>query len=139
MNAMDFDLVTFGNHEFDLKEKDLQKRLNESTFNWMSSNSRHIENNTNLPFTIQKENDTTNVSDTYIFNVNDKNGNQLKIGFLGVTIPSNPKDYVFYGDMYKESKRAYEELKDEVAIVFGLTHLEIEQDTELLTQIPEIL
>jgi len=138
MNAMDFDLVTFGNHEFDLKEKDLQKRLNESTFNWMSSNSRHIENNTNLPFTIQKENDTTNVSDTYIFNVNDKNGNQLKIGFLGVTIPSNPKDYVFYGDMYKESKRAYEELKDEVAIVFGLTHLEIEQDTELLTQIPEI-
>ncbi len=23
MNAMDFDLVTFGNHEFDLKEKDL--------------------------------------------------------------------------------------------------------------------
>ncbi len=24
MNAMDFELVTFGNHEFDLKEEDLQ-------------------------------------------------------------------------------------------------------------------
>ena len=27
MNAMEFDLVTFGNHEFDLKEKDLQKKI----------------------------------------------------------------------------------------------------------------
>ncbi len=138
MNAMEFDLVTFGNHEFDLKEDDLQKRLNESTFNWLSSNSRQVKNNNNLPFTIQKEKDTTNVSDTYIFNINDNNENQLKIGFLGVTIPSNPKDYVFYGDMYEESKRAYHDLKDQVDLVFGLTHLEIEQDTELLKQIPEI-
>ena len=138
MNAMEFDLVTFGNHEFDLKEEDLQKRLNESTFNWMSSNSRQIKNNSNQPFTIQKEKDTINVSDTFIFDINDEEGNPIKIGFLGVTIPSNPKDYVFYGDMYKESKRAYQELKDQVAIVFGLTHLEIEQDSLLLKELPEI-
>ena len=42
MNAMNFDLVTFGNHEFDIKEEELQKRLNESTFPWMSSNTRHV-------------------------------------------------------------------------------------------------
>lgn len=42
MNAMNFDLVTFGNHEFDIKEDELQKRLNESTFPWMSSNTRHV-------------------------------------------------------------------------------------------------
>ena len=35
MNAMNFDLVAFGNHEFDLGSKDLQKRLNESNFNWI--------------------------------------------------------------------------------------------------------
>lgn len=29
INAMDFDLVTFGNHELDLSEEDLQKRLDE--------------------------------------------------------------------------------------------------------------
>jgi 2',3'-cyclic-nucleotide 2'-phosphodiesterase (5'-nucleotidase family) len=38
MNAMDFDLATFGNHEFDIKENELQQRLNESTFNWVSAN-----------------------------------------------------------------------------------------------------
>ncbi|MCH9660923.1 MAG: metallophosphoesterase, partial [Bacteroidetes bacterium] len=38
MNAMDFELVTFGNHEFDLNEEDLQKRMDESTFYWTSAN-----------------------------------------------------------------------------------------------------
>src|SRR5690606_1823562 len=42
MNAMDFDLVTFGNHEFDLSEKHLQERLNESNFEWTSANTRHV-------------------------------------------------------------------------------------------------
>ncbi|WOC40238.1 metallophosphoesterase [Polaribacter sp. HL-MS24] len=32
MNAMNFDLVAFGNHEFDMSESDLQNRLNQSTF-----------------------------------------------------------------------------------------------------------
>ena len=38
MNAMNFDLVAFGNHEFDVPQKDLQKRLNESNFPWISAN-----------------------------------------------------------------------------------------------------
>src|SRR5690554_4159925 len=42
LNAMDIDLVTFGNHEFDLGEKDLQQRLNESQFSWTSANVRHV-------------------------------------------------------------------------------------------------
>lgn len=138
MNAMEFDLATFGNHEFDLKEKDLQKRLNESTFNWMSSNTRHVNEENHLPFAIQKEKDTTFVADTHVFDIKDEKGNQVKVGFLGVTLPSNPKDYVYYGDMYAEAKRAYSELKPNVAVVIGLTHLEVGQDSELLNQIPEI-
>ena len=35
MNAMNFDLVAFGNHEFDVSQKDLQNRLNESNFHWI--------------------------------------------------------------------------------------------------------
>jgi len=138
MNVMSFDLATFGNHEFDLKEKDLQKRLNESTFNWMSSNTRHVNEENHSPFAIQKDMDTTFVADTHIFDIKDENGNQVKVGFLGVTLPSNPKDYVHYGDMYEEAKRAYSELKPNVDVVIGLTHLEIGQDSELLKQIPEI-
>ena len=36
MNAMNFNLAAFGNHEFDLSANDLQKRINESNFNWIS-------------------------------------------------------------------------------------------------------
>jgi 2',3'-cyclic-nucleotide 2'-phosphodiesterase (5'-nucleotidase family) len=138
MNAMNFDLVTFGNHEFDLKENELQKRLNESTFPWMSSNTRHVTDDDTSFFKVQKENDTISVADTYIVTIKEANGKELKIGFLGVTLPSNSKDYVYYGDMYSESERAYGELKNKVDVVFGLTHLEIEQDIELLKIIPEI-
>lgn len=138
MNAMNFDLVTFGNHEFDLKEKYLQKRLNESNFLWMSSNTRHLVNENKSFFKIQKEEDTISVSDTYTLSIKGKNDNEIKIGFLGVTLPSNPKEYVYYGDMYSESERAFSELKNKVDVVFGLTHLEVEQDTELLKRIPEI-
>ena len=138
MNAMNFDLATFGNHEFDLKENDLQKRLNESTFPWMSSNTRHVTDDETTFFKVEKEIETISVADTYTINIKDANGKELKIGFLGATLPSNPKDYVFYGDMYSEAERAYNELKNKVDIVFGLTHLEVEQDMELLKRIPEI-
>lgn len=138
MNAMNFNLVTFGNHEFDLKENELQQRLNESTFPWVSSNVRHITKTDTIPFQIQKPSDTTFVPDTFTFTIKDKNNNQISIGFLAITIPANPKPYVFYGDIYQEAKRAYNNLKQNVDFVMGLTHLEIEQDQELARQLPEM-
>ena len=138
MNAMEFDLVTFGNHEFDLKEKDLQKRLNESSFPWMSSNVRHKKNDRVSFFEIQQYKDTLPVSDIFTMDVSDANNNQIKIGFLGVTLPYSLKDYVYYGNIYDEAERAHNELKNKVDLVFGLTHLELEQDKEFLKRIPEI-
>ena len=138
MNGMNFNLVTFGNHEFDIKEHELQQRLNESTFPWVSSNVRHITKTDTIPFQIQKPTDTTQVADTYTLKIKDKNNTEVSIGFLSVTLPANPKPYVYYGDMYTEAKRAYNDLKDQTDFVMGLTHLEIEQDQELAKQIPEI-
>src|SRR5215213_5454632 len=37
MNAVPVDLVTFGNHEFDLSESALNDRINESAFTWISA------------------------------------------------------------------------------------------------------
>ena len=138
MNGMNFNLVTFGNHEFDIKEHELQQRLNESTFPWVSSNVRHITKTDTIPFQIQKPTDTTQVADTYTLKIKDKNNTEVSIGFLSVTLPANPKPYVYYGDMYTEAKRAYNDLKDQTDFVMGLTHLEIGQDQELAKQIPEI-
>ena len=138
MNAMEFDLVTFGNHEFDLKEKDLQKRLNESSFPWMSSNVRYLKNDSKSFFEVQHHTDTLSVNDTFSLLVSDDKNKQIKIGFLGVTLPYSVKDYVFYGDIYDEAERAYDELKNKVDLVFGLTHLELAQDKEFLKRIPQI-
>jgi 5'-nucleotidase len=55
-NTLGLDFVTFGNHEFDLKENDLVQRMNESTYTWISSNVFHSQTNqslfTSIPYKI---------------------------------------------------------------------------------------
>ena len=55
LNGMKTDLVAFGNHEFDLPQKDLQKRLNESNFPWISANVKLKTNEKSIPFFKEKE------------------------------------------------------------------------------------
>jgi len=50
MNAMNFTMATFGNHEFDLSYVDFQKRLDESSFDWVNTNCYHNTENGIIPF-----------------------------------------------------------------------------------------
>lgn len=141
MNAMKFDLVGFGNHEFDLKEHLLQKRLNESTFNWNSTNALHRvgeERETIEAFYSEKDSVKNEIQRTFTFNLKDKDGTEIKIGFISPCIDSNPKDYVDYGDLYEDSKNAFNVLKPKVDIVFGLTHLDLAQDKMIAEMLPEV-
>ena len=139
MNAMNFDLVGFGNHEFDLKYKDLQKRLNEANFNWISTNAKHRLDSTKVvPFYSKEQENKTNIPTTFIKEFKDADGTTVKIGFIAPTINSNPKDYVDYGDFYEASKLTYKQLKDKVDVVIGLTHLQQNQDEMVLKMLPEI-
>ena len=138
LNVSDLDLVTFGNHEFDLKESDLIKRLNESEFKWTSANTWHAQADGHRPFEIVKGNSVTQVSDYEIFTVENSSGKALKFGVFGVTIPSNPKDYVVYGDMFDEAERAYREASKESDFVLGLTHVSLELDKEIARRIPDL-
>lgn len=138
MNAMNFDLVTFGNHEFDIGEKALQKRLNESQFQWASANVRQNTKNGKQPFKVQRNIGNIPVKDSHIITAVDGSGKKVKIGFISVTIPSNPQDFVHYGDIFSEAERAYQSLVGKVDLVFGLTHLEIEQDIELAKRLPKV-
>jgi len=142
MNAMNFDLVTFGNHEFDISKNDLQKRLNESTFNWTSANVRQKICGTTYPFYKERNGIKEFVSDTHIIKAKDADGTEIKIGFFSVVIPSNPQNFVEYTDIYTQAKRAYTSLKSKADVVFGLTHVSIRQDkkiAELLKGIPLIM
>jgi 2',3'-cyclic-nucleotide 2'-phosphodiesterase (5'-nucleotidase family) len=142
LNAMDIDLVTFGNHEFDLSEQDLQKRLNESNFNWTTANVRHVTEKGIVPFTTKWEYSTVPTSDFTTFNAIDADGNKMKFGVFGVTLPSTPKDYVSYGNIYENAVRAYGLAIEKSDFVVGLTHVSIDEDKEiakLLRSLPLIM
>lgn len=138
MNAMEFDLVTFGNHEFDIGEEALQKRINESDFQWTSANVRHATENGLERFKKEIEFGNVPVPDYYSFVATDTLGNSIKLGFFSVTLDSNPRDFVHYGDVYEEAERAYRLVKDKADVVFGLTHVSIEQDIEIAKRLPQV-
>ena len=139
MNAMHFDLVSFGNHEFDLKYKDLQKRFDESNFQWISTNARHkLKEGSVVPFYVKHDTSKTDIPRTYILNVKDDDGTAIKIGFFAPCINSNPKDYVDYGYFYEDSKNAYRSLENKTDFVIGLTHLKQEQDEMIAKMLPKV-
>ncbi len=136
MNACGVDLVTFGNHEFDVKEKELQERLNESDFPWLATSVKHQVENQVEPFYKMKNGEKEPVPDDFIFDIADEDGTTLKIGLFGPTIASNPQDWVAYEDVFKASADACQRLKPKTDLILGLTHLELGQDKELAKRLP---
>jgi len=139
MNAMGFELVSFGNHEFDLKYKDLQKRFNESNFQWISTNAMHKNTDgSTSPFQIKRNGQKKDIPRTYTLTAKDDDGTTVKIGFFAPCINSNPKKYVDYGDFYESSKNAYRSLENKTDFVVGLTHLKQEQDEMIAKMLPKL-
>lgn len=138
MNAMGFDLVTFGNHEFDLGDEGLQKRLNESNFQWTSANVMKVTENGVVPFAVQKDIGNIKIPKQYTLSVSDTDGTIVKLGFFSVTVPSNPQEFVHYGDIYTEAEAAYTALKSTSDIIIGLTHLIVDQDIILAKKLEDV-
>ena len=138
MNAMSFDLVAFGNHEFDIPKKDLQKRMDESNFPWISSNVFNKTADSIKQFYQELSGVKRLIKGSFIKEIFDEDGTKIKVGFISVCIPSNPKDYVLYKDMFSAIVKEYESIKNKVDIVFGLTHVKIEHDREIAKLLPNI-
>jgi 2',3'-cyclic-nucleotide 2'-phosphodiesterase (5'-nucleotidase family) len=132
MNAAGMDLAVFGNHEFDIKENEIQERINESNFQWISSNVFHKTASGVMPFTYRN----TTIPKTYVLNVRDADGTAAKIGFIGVCLPFNKADYVSYTDALSTAKTLYNQLKDSVDAVVAITHQSIDEDENLAKEIP---
>jgi len=115
MNAIGLDFMTFGNHEFDLNEAQFMQRLNESKFTWFSSNVFDV-NGQSFP----------GVAKNHIFTVANNKGPEVRIGLFGLTIASNPQDYVTYTDPFAAAAEQVAELEGQVDILIALTHLPIE-------------
>jgi len=137
MNALPVKLVTFGNHEFDLDYPVLQKRINESNFDWVSANVKHKIKDSLSLFYKEQNNTKTPIPEIYILNIHQKN-KDFKIGFLSLTIDDNKKDYVYYENRIKAAKRVYPKLKSTADVVLGFTHIKKTMDRALLKQFPDI-
>ena len=80
----------------------------------------------------------TPVKGSFIKEISDADGTNIKIGFISVCIPSNPKEYVLYKDMFSSIQKEYDLIKEEVDVVLGLTHVKIEHDREIARLLPNI-
>jgi 2',3'-cyclic-nucleotide 2'-phosphodiesterase (5'-nucleotidase family) len=132
MNAAGMDFAIFGNHEFDIKESELQDRINESNFQWISSNAFHKTSSDIVPFTYRN----TTIPETFVLNVKDADGTTAKIGFIGLVLPFNKADYVSYTLALDAAKEMYNQLKDSVDAVVAITHQSIQEDEILAKEIP---
>ncbi|MEL6923931.1 MAG: bifunctional metallophosphatase/5'-nucleotidase [Bacteroidota bacterium] len=138
MNEAGVDLVAFGNHEFDLDEEDLQKRINESTFQWLGGNVLQNVDGKQQPFGRETAGGKETFSKTYVWQVPTDDGGMIKVGIFGSTLPSNKQPYVFYKDWMSEVKKDYAMLKANCDIVIGLTHHEVEDDIKIAEALPSL-
>ncbi len=136
LNSAGMDYAIFGNHEFDIKESELQERINESHFQWISSNTFHKINDSIVPFVQIQNGLTSPFPETFIKTVKDADGTTAKIGFIALTLPFNKASYVTYTDPLATAKKLYNQIKDSVDAVIAITHQAMEDDEILAAQIP---
>ncbi|MCB0643168.1 MAG: bifunctional metallophosphatase/5'-nucleotidase [Phaeodactylibacter sp.] len=138
LNALGLDLVTFGNHEFDLDMEDPQKRIDESEFEWLATTVRHKTAGGTQPFYKEVFGEKHILPDTYTWKISDADGTQADIGFFSTTINSNPRDYVEYLDFFQTPIDKADELGESCNLVLGVTHLERIQDLKLAGMLPQV-
>lgn len=136
MNAAGMDFAIFGNHEFDITEAELQDRINESGFNWISTNTFHKTKNGVVPFERNSNGNKEPFQGRKIVNIHDADGTTAKIGLIGLTMNANKADYVSYADPFATAKLEYDALKDSVDVIIAITHQSEADDIELAKQLP---
>lgn len=138
MNAMNFDYAAFGNHEFDLKKEELQQRINESNFTWLSSNTFLKENDSVKRFYKYFKNHKEEIFGSVVKELKDSDGTKIKIGIITTCIDSNPNQYVQYTSVYDGFVKEYDKIAEKVDLVFGLTHLSLNQDSKISQLAPDV-
>lgn len=129
MNELGYEIGTLGNHEFDFGQKILRARINDATFPIVCANIN------------SSQGELDSIPPYYII---EKDG--INLGFIGLVqtgtdqIPStNPeglKDITF--DHYLDNVKDYRLLKQRCDVLVGLTHLGVDEDSILATQMPEL-
>jgi len=134
MNAANFDLVIFGNHELDFSYTILQQRINASNFQWLASNVYHQVVGDSLAF----QKNRTDIPRSWTKKFTDGNGRSVYIGFIGLTIPDNKGDsnYAAYRPTLTVARQLYDSLSKTCDAVIAITHQDEKDDRILAAAIP---
>lgn len=138
LNAMDLDLVAFGNHEFDLDEADLQARINESSFDWIATNISQVCGDKKYPFYKEVDGKKQFIPETKVYSFIDADGTTLDLGIFSATLAANPRDYVHYFNPDSCIGVELVKLRRTSDVLMGLTHLEISQDLEVAKKYQDV-
>ncbi len=123
LNAAKVDLVTFGNHEFELDRDTLIARIAGSRSKWTSANCMLADG---APFPGASRWDTSTISG-------------VKVGVFGVTLVGDYRRYVKCSNPDSAAHAAIVALKVAGAqVVYGLTHQTLEADSALLAREPDL-
>ena len=128
-NAFDENMwMTFGNHEFDIKEAEaLDARIEESQFVWLSGNIRFAEGPDGTPLI-----EAPNLQPMALV---ERSG--IALGILSLVIDVKTQSYIrTFDDVTATAERMTAELRNRGAeVVIGLTHLEAVDDVALLEKL----
>jgi 2',3'-cyclic-nucleotide 2'-phosphodiesterase (5'-nucleotidase family) len=138
LNKTGIDLVTFGNHEFDLDENALQERINESKFDWVSSNVIHLVKDSAQLFFKKTANEQTDIPKSKIISFKNKAGKKVNIGIVAPCLPANKMKYVHYDDIFESVKTQLQFLENKVDMVISLSHLSKDDDIKMAKMFPKI-
>jgi len=133
LNAMQVDLMVYGNHEFDLAQSDLQARLHEAKFTLLSLNSFQANTNNLYP----GDGPSAGVNKGYAI----RTVNGVRVLFIGLTIDSTQPSYVNISNVDSSvqlAKALVASLSGQYDVAVALTHWDLSSDQQLVEKVPAI-
>jgi 5'-nucleotidase / UDP-sugar diphosphatase len=128
MNRCGFNVSAVGNHEFDLGQEILNKRIEQAEFPFISCNFDATGSRLKQPkpYIILDAGNKIHIAILGIIEINDKG--------IPDTHPSKVEGITFYDGITKAKE--YSWLKKKYGILIGLTHLGVETDVKLADSMP---
>ena len=132
LNALGLDYVTFGNHEFDLDQEDLQVRIDSADFTWISSNTFAFEEGKMQPFTQNGE-----PLPLAVVHPVAQGPNAFNLAFIGICLPFNQEDFVRYTSYDSATQVALASVQGQYQVPLAITHLNWVEDTAYANRHPQ--
>ena len=127
LNLAGLGVATLGNHEFDLSDAELGKRVGESRFAYVSSN---VTDSLGQPL--------PRIARHLIFRLTDPRGRVARVALVAATIDQVRRPTLRYRPPVEALREEIARIRDSVDAIVALTHLALQADAELAEALPEI-